>query len=274
MTRRSRGLFEGTLESLGQGTMRILAAEGVAGRKGLLQPIDPRAKLIGLLALVLAAAFSHNPWIIAALFAVAVALAALSRVPMASLLSLVWLGSLGLTLGLALPALVLTPGQEIARLPLVGWAITRPGLVAALRLVLRVETVATLGFVLVFTTPWAHVLKALRFLRVPVVFVVILGMTTRYILLILEAARDMFEARRSRSVGRLDRASERRVTLNAAGALLQKSLDLSGDVFLAMQARGFRGEVHVLDDFRMTGRDWLATTGFVALAAFAAWMGR
>ena len=32
--------------------------------------------------------------------------------------------------------------------------------------------------------------------------------------------------------------------------LLSKSLQLSGEVFLAMQARGFRGEVFVLDDFR------------------------
>ena len=45
-----------------------------------------------------------------------------------------------------------------------------------------------------------HVLKALRVLRVPVVVVVVLGMTYRYILLLLEIAHEMFEARRSRTV--------------------------------------------------------------------------
>ena len=68
-------------------------------------------------------------------------------------------------------------------------------------LVARVETAATLSVLLILCTPWSHVLKALRVLRVPVVFVVILGMTYRYILLLLQSAHDMFESRRSRMVG-------------------------------------------------------------------------
>ena len=56
--------------------------------------------------------------------------------------------------------------------------------------------------------------------------------------------------------------------------LLTRSLQLSGEVYQAMQSRGFRGEVHVLDDFRMRGADWLALASFVAIAAAAAWVGR
>ena len=60
----------------------------------------------------------------------------------------------------------------------------------------------------------------------------------------------------------------------SAGVLLSRSLQLSGDVYLAMQARGFRGEVHLLDDFAMKRLDWLALSGFAALAAAAVWAGR
>jgi energy-coupling factor transporter transmembrane protein EcfT len=135
-------------------------------------------------------------------------------------------------------------------------------------------TAATLTFLLVFTTPWAHVLKALRVFRVPVVAVVILGMTYRYILLLLETARGMFEARRSRTVGRLAPPDRRRLAAAGVGVLLDRSLRLSRDVYDAMQARGFRGEVHVLDEFRMGGRDWIAVAGFAVITAAAVLAGR
>ena len=80
---------------------------------------------------------------------------------------------------------------------------TAQGLLSAGYLVSRVETASTLSVLLILSTPWTHVLKALRVLRVPVVLVVILGMAYRYIFLLLESARDMLESRRSRMVGEL-----------------------------------------------------------------------
>jgi energy-coupling factor transporter transmembrane protein EcfT len=141
-------------------------------------------------------------------------------------------------------------------------------------LVMRAETAATLALVLVFTTPWAHVLKSLRMFRVPVVFVVILGMTCRYILLMLETANEMFESRKSRTVGPLTRGEQRRIAILTTGALFSRTLQLSNEVYLAMQARGFRGEVFILDDFRMGTPDWFALIAFGAVTASLAWAGR
>jgi energy-coupling factor transporter transmembrane protein EcfT len=168
----------------------------------------------------------------------------------------------------------LTPGVPVFGLPGTGWVVTAQGLTTAGFLILRVETAATLALLLVFTTPWAHVLKALRIFRVPVVFVVILGMTCRYILLMLETAHDMFESRRSRTVGALSGLERRRMAVASAGVLLSRTFQLSGDVYLAMQARGFRGEVYVLDEFQMTRLDWTALLAFAALASAAVWAGR
>ncbi len=108
-----------------------------------------------------------------------------------------------------------------------GLAITATGLAhAPAFLILRVETSATLALLLIFTTPWMHVLKALRILRAPVLLVVILGMTCRYILLLLETAHEMFESRKSRTVGALDRASAGAWPYRAAGVLLNRSLPI------------------------------------------------
>ncbi len=248
--------------------------EELAKAGGLLQRLDPRVKVVGLLALIVAAALARNILVILGLFAVALTLALLSRVPIRTLATRVWVGALLFTGLLALPAIFITPGRVVYRLPLIGWPISAQGLGSAAYLVTRVETAATLSLLLILCTPWTHVLKALRVLRVPVVFVVILGMTFRYIFLMLQTARDMFESRQSRMVGELEGADSRRLAAASVGVLLAKTLGLSNDVYMAMQSRGFRGEVYTLDDFAMRGRDWIALACFLGLAALAFWLGR
>ena len=60
----------------------------------------------------------------------------------------------------------------------------------------------------------------------------------------------------------------------SVGALLDKTLDLSGDVYTAMQARGFRGEIRLLQDLEMRGRDWWQLSALLAAALLAFGLGR
>lgn len=271
---RSARFIEGSLRTFLEVLERTLESEELARRRGMLQSLDPRVKVLGLLALVVAAAVSRRLAVILALFAVALALALFSRVPVRTLAARVWTGAFVFTGLIVLPALFLTPGRVVYRLPALGWAVTAQGLRGAAYLMSRVETTATLSMLLVLSTPWNHVLKALRVLRVPVVLIVILSMTYRYIFLMIAAAREMFEARRSRLVGELAGPERRRLAVATAGVLLSKTLQLSGDVYLAMQARGFRGEVYLLDEFAMKTRDWCGLALFAAMAAAALWAGR
>lgn len=253
---------------------RALYAEELAKADGLLQRLDPRVKVLGLLALIVSAALSRNILVILAGFAIAVTLALLSRVPLRTLATRVWIGALLFTGTLALPAIFITPGQVVYRLPLLEWPVTAQGLGAAAYLITRVETAATLSLLLILCTPWTQVLKALRVLGVPTVFVVILGMTYRYIFVLLQTARDMFESRQSRAIGTLEAAERRRLAAASVGVLLGKSFQLSNEVYMAMVSRGFRGEVYTLDDFHMRPRDWLALTICAVLAALGFWLGR
>jgi cobalt/nickel transport system permease protein len=176
--RRSRtraGYLERAVDGLREGIERAQVAERISDRGGLLQGLDPRVKVTGLLALAASVTFVASLWVILGVLAFAVALAALSSLPPSTLAVRVWIGVLALTGTIAAPALFLVPGDIICRVPLVRWPITAQGLTAAGYLVLRVETTGTLACLLVFTTPWPHVLKALRAVRVPLVFVVVLG---------------------------------------------------------------------------------------------------
>jgi energy-coupling factor transporter transmembrane protein EcfT len=125
-----------------------------------------------------------------------------------------------------------------------------PGIRSAAFLISRAETAATLSTLLVLTTPWPRILRALRGFRAPAVIVVILGMTTRYIFLILQTAVEMLESRKSRTVGVLPPADRRRLAASSVGVLLSKSVALSSEVHAAMLSRGFRGEIRLLDEAR------------------------
>jgi cobalt ECF transporter T component CbiQ len=216
---------------------------------------------------------SHSLVVIAGLYLVTLVLAWLSSVPMGFFVRRVWLFMPFFTGIIALPAFFLTPGPALVQLPW-GWVITRTGALTALFLLLRVSTSVSLTVLLVLTTPWNSVLKALGVLHVPDVFVLILGMTFRYIYLLLHTTNDMLLSRQSRIVGPLSSADERRLIAASAGTLLSKSLHLSSEVYLAMQSRGFRDYPRTMDTWKMRVRDWLWGAAMLLIAAFAIWLGR
>ena len=272
--KKSRGAVERTIASFVDTLEHAFYAEELAKKDGLLQRIDPRVKILAILPLILIAALAKHLWVIAVLLAIAVAVALLSKIPLGTLAKRVWLGVLTFTGFISIPAVFLTPGRTIYTLPLLNWTLTEQGLRAAAYLVMRAETAATFSVLLVLCTPWSDALKALRVLRLPVVFVVILSMTYRYIFLLLRNAHDMLTSRRSRMVGRLDGRQQRRAATASAGVLMSKTVQLSGDVYLAMRSRGFQGEVYVLDEFQTGWFDWLMLAVFITIAAAALWWGR
>lgn len=252
---------------------RALYAEELAHAQGLLQSLDPRVKVGGMLALLIATTLARNLTTIIGLFIVALMLAILSRVPLLTLASRVWISAFIFTGFIALPALFITTGEIAYSLPVLGWPVTVQGLRSACFLITRVETTVTFALLVVLCTPWTHILKAFYVLGVPVVLIVILGMTYRYIFLMLQTARDMFESRQSRMVGKLDGPEKRRLAAANVGVLLTKSFHLSGEVYQAMRSRGFRGEVYTLDEFEMKPRDWAALGCFITMAVIAIWAG-
>jgi cobalt/nickel transport system permease protein len=130
----------------------------------------------------------------------------------------------------------------------------------------RVGVSVSLAVLLVVTTPWADVLKSLRALRTPQVFVLILSMTYRYIFLFLHTTNGILLARKSRVVGRSSSGEQRRWITGTMGNLMSRAFKMSNDVYAAMLARGFTGEVRVYSTYRMRAADWLSLGGAVAVS--------
>jgi cobalt/nickel transport system permease protein len=124
------------------------------------------------------------------------------------------------------------------------------------------------------TTPWADVLKSLKALRVPQVFVLVLSMTYRYIFLFLHTANGILLARKSRVVGRASGAEQRRWITGTMGNLMSRAFKMSNDVYAAMLARGFTGEARSYTTYRMRFADWAGLALVAAVAVLAVLAGR
>lgn len=246
----------------------------MARSRGFLQSLDPRLKIVAIIALVLDVAFAHKILAITSIFILAIALAISSRISLRLLATSVWLSAFFFTGLVAFPAIFITPGYPAWRMPGSGLVATQQGIRSAMYLMARVETTATLVTLLMLSTLWVHLLKALRIFRVPQVFIVLLGMAHRYIFLFLETARDMLLSRQSRSIGKLEASEQRRMAAGSIGVLLLKSLDLSSEVHFAMLSRGFRGEVYTLNDLTMKQRDWTVATLFLLVVSGSFYLGR
>ena len=272
-SRKRTGVLEHSISEITGTLERAFFAEEISTRKGLFQSLDARVKVVSVLALLISVSLSRSLYVIALIYILIFILAWASAIPASIMIKRVWLVLPFFTGLIILPALFITPGPALLHLPL-GLVITRTGMTTVLFLLLRVSTSVSLTLLLILTTPWNTVLSALCILRVPDVFILILGMTYRYIYLLLHIANDMFLSRKSRVVGRLTNAENQKMLAAVSGALLSKSLDMSGDVYMAMQSRGFRGSVVTLKPFLMDKNDWFWLSVFIIIAACAIYLGR
>jgi len=267
--RRSKFLSS-SLKSLTRALSRALVDEETARQPGVMQSLDPRVRVIGTIVLVIAVVLVHKVPVLLVLFVGSVVLALASAVTLRTLALRVWLVVLAFTGIIALPALFLTPGELLTS----AGGVTRQGLHTAILLVVRVETAITLTTILVLCTPWVQILKTLRALYIPREVVMMLTMTYRYVFLLAEMAAQMFESRESRRIGILPGGEQRRIVAQTAGVLMSKSVDLSQEVFMAMQSRGYRGDVLTVMEQRLHLADYLAILGTLGIAVLAIWLGR
>jgi cobalt ECF transporter T component CbiQ len=240
---------------------------------GLLQRVDSRAKLLGILALIGVVSTSHHLLPIVGIYIAVLLAARLSHLPISPFIRRVWLSVPIFVGGVTLPVVLntVTPGRELVTI----WqhphlAVTYPGLLQAVVLVMRVGVAVSLAALLALTTRWSDMMSAMRAFFVPRLFVDMLAMTYRYAILLMNTAAEMFVARTSRSVGRTSNTEGRRFVAVGIGSLFGKTLSLSEEVHGAMVSRGFNGDIRTLRkaSWRFPDTIWLAAALLIAFTAY------
>jgi len=251
----------------------VMSAEDLCRVPGLLQGLDARVKVVTFVLFIVVVGLARSLPILAAVFVLGLAFALLSRVPLGVFLKRILLFIPIFTAVIAIPALFITPGAPLVTAGSKA-IITEQGARTAGLLVLRVTDSLSFGVLLILTTRWANILAALRWFRVPSLFVATLGMTYRYIFLLLHTANSMFLARRSRTLGSLSGGENRRWLGQALATTMAKSHHLSEEVYLAMLSRGYRDEVLVLNDLSLRRRDFFWVAFALATASVLLWSNR
>ena len=239
------GWIDQTISGISGAIEQAVFTQEYTRRSGWLQRIDPRAKLGMFLVTVLAASLSNSLLALACLYVFLLVIARVSRIPLGFFVQRVWLGIPFFAGVVILPSIFFAPSQRMFDL-IVGPVHIGPSLATLLGaavFVIRVGVSVSLAMLLILSTSWSDLLKSLQAVRMPQVFILLLSMTYRYIFLFLHMANGMFEARKSRTVGRTVGHEQRRWLSGSMGNLMNRSFQMSSEVYVAMAARGFTGEI-------------------------------
>jgi len=246
----------------------VILNEELANTCGLLQSLDARVKGFSCILLIVTVGLSHSWLNLAAVLVLVLLFVAAARISLWFFLKRILL-FLPFTAIIAIPALFITPGDAWVHIG--GVVITTQGSHTAGFLLLRVMDSISCGLLLILTTPWNKLLLALRWFRLPAVLVDIMGMTYRYIFLLLHSTNALFLSRRSRTLGTFSGAENRRWLTRALGSTLAKSQHLSEEVYSAMLSRGYQGEIYSLSRLQFQRRDFIGLVLILLTAAILLW---
>ncbi|MBU0502766.1 MAG: cobalt ECF transporter T component CbiQ [Candidatus Omnitrophica bacterium] len=231
-----------------------------ASRKGLLQLLDPRVKVFTFLLFIIQVILIRNIFVLSCLYGICLILALISKINLWFFLKRTWIFIPLFSLFIAVPALfsIISPGEPLFKFNIIWFklVITRQGLSAAILFVLRVITSVSFATLLSISTKHFELLKVLRFLKVPQIFVITLGMCYRYVYLFVEMIENTYMAIKSRVGARIHYRQGERIVAWNIGLLWQRSYRLNEDVYKAMLSRGYKGEPYLLDDFKSGLKDW------------------
>ncbi len=278
-------VLERTLKAVLSFVEDALFNEKTASRRGLLQKVEPRTKLVVIVLLLAGLSLEHTLPGMCRFIALGVALALLSRIPAGMYLKRLLPGML-FTAVIALPACLgaVTPGEPVLTIirfkgTLTLWPfghsiyISRQGYLSALGLMARVTGSLMIVLLAGFTTKPAELVKAVSFF-IPGFLKTVFSMSYRYMFFLVRRLEEFILARKARGTeyfsgkrragkGGLDR---KWVGARAA-SLLIISLELRRELKFAMEARGAADEIKEpgLPAFRLGWHD----AAFVLLAATA-----
>jgi cobalt/nickel transport system permease protein len=247
-------------------------ADEYASQKGLLQSLDPRIKVLTFLLFLIQILLTTNILILVCLYALCLLLTLWSKINIGFFLKRTWIFIPLFSLMIAIPALfhVVTPGDPLMAFKIVGLKliITRQGLSGALLFIMRVLASVSFAVLLSVTTKHFDLLKVLRVLRIPQVFVMTLGMCYRYIYLFVEIIENVYLAIKSRVGAKVHYKRGQHIVAWNIAYLWNRSYQLNEAVYKAMLSRGYQGEPVVMADYKITVKDvfWLF---FVALLSVA-----
>lgn len=258
-----------------------------ASKDGFFQKVDARIKVLFLLFYIIVVSLKKEilPEILIGAFVLI--LTVISRLDIRSLYKRVFF--LGFFFGflIALPSAfnVITKGEMLFPVlhlskPYRLWiyqipseiGITRGGAYGVLMLTLRVMNSLSLSFLVLSATPFPDIIKALKVLKVPDGFLMIITLSYKYVFIFARTVEDMHLAKKSRLALQPSNEEAKTWIAGRIAFIFKKTRLRCEEIFKAMAGRGFSGDIRFYESRKLNTRDW-ATGGVLLLfGVFFLWM--
>ena len=276
-----KGFVGKTIEGIFSFLEEAFISETYAKRDGLLQSLDPRAKLISILIVIFATSMIGDLDLLIFVYLATLLFAYLSKIELLFFIKRVWLFIPVFAGIIALPMIfnIFFPGDPLFQVLHLGPGahlgpfslpesifVTKQGVNMAVIFTMRVATCVSAVVLLFITTPQQVLFKSLRSVGVPKIYVLTLEMAYRYIFLLMDMVREMYVAKKARTIKSRSMFEEQKWVGGRMGYTLIRSIDLSEKVHKAMLSRGFNGDVKVMQQFKMKNRDYLAVAVAISLS--------
>jgi cobalt/nickel transport system permease protein len=244
-----------------------------AGKDGLFQRLDPRVKLVFLLVFIVLVSMMRSIRVELALSAFLMALIALSRLNMLHLYRRILGFAFLFGFLIALPSAfnVITRGEIVIPVATLSrsyhfWiytipkeiGITREGLFGVGMLTLRVMNSVSITLLVIYTTPFFEIIRALKVFRVPDTFLMIIILSYKYIFIFSKTVEDMYLAMKARLAGPVDSATIRGLLAGRIYFIFKRSQRQYEETYRAMLCRGFSGDVILVSFRKLTAGDAVA----------------
>jgi cobalt/nickel transport system permease protein len=231
-----------SLRDLMEGAESLVYIEDLSSKRGLLQSINPLAKLIAIVAMIVASLFIFNLSYLVILCIIPILLTISSKIPLRHFFSRTTLIPVFAAI-ISIPILFLTSGQAIAsaNIGITTLTITSEGIIRFLVFTIRVWFCVASLTSLILSTGFDKMLALLSTIRVPNVIVQLFSLTYRYFFVSIHEAQSVLIAKEARTY-----VHKRTINMQAlkdlgsvVATLFIRTYERSERVYLAMKARGF-----------------------------------
>jgi cobalt/nickel transport system permease protein len=271
------------INHLGRVIKRGYLPSEILSKNGLFQKIDPRIKIFFLIFFIIIVSLKRDllSELYVSIFIFILAL--LSRVRVVTFYRRVLLFGFFFGFLIALPSAFnfVTKGEmmlPIAKLsrPYDFWiyhvpatiGITKEGIFGVGMLTLRVINSLSLSFLVLYTTPFHEMVRALKILKVPDTFLVIISLCYKYIFIFSKTVEEMYLAKRARMLREEDNKRAREWTAGRLALIFRKTQLRCEELFRAMSGRGFSDSIKLCGFAKMRATDWASGALLFSIGLF------
>ena len=249
-------------------------------KNGFFQKIDPRIKICFLIFFIIIVSLKKDLFSEVSLFIFILVLVLLSRLKILTFYKRVFLFGFFFGFLMAFPSAFNVVVKGAIILPVASFSrsydlwiyhipatigITKEGLLGVALLTVRMINSLSLSFLVLYTTSFPELMKALKILRVPDTFLIVINLCYKYIFIFSKTIEDIYLAKRARMLRGDDSRKAREWTTGRLVLIFRRTQVRCEEVFKAMAARGFSDTIKLYGFKKIPRTDW--ATGAILFSA-------